>query len=269
MKVWEYLRYGHWLSINISLGAISVLFLISRVLGESLDWPVYTSLFCAVWFIYLADHLLDDRESEPYSPRRTFYRRQRLLLLLCLSFCGIFGVLSLLYLPRELIFAGLALMLICGLYLRYSKPLGLLGLKEFVIALCYSSGIFLVPLLHHFSAWVVGMALVLVLLAFTNLLIFSFFERSEDLREGHPSFVGYYGEDRASKLIWILSFSVLIGSFFGFYLVPSWWKYHVFVLLSSLVYLVLVRSHKYFGNQERYRWIADGVFFFTLPLAFW
>lgn len=229
-------------------------------------WEEFTALGIAVWLIYTLDHLKDvNRLIEPSSERRKFhakYFKQLKVIALIVAGAG----LGISFLVSELILIPGALVAsISAFYLFVSKRID--WFKEFWVAITYSVGVLLVPIVRSGMDTNTFLILgALILLALINLILFSHNEKAHDEEEGFRSFSNVVGERMVKAtlivsfvfyafmifLIWKGTGSVEIVSFFG---------------LSGILYL-LIWKLKWFQEKERYRIAGDAVFLFPIIFIF-
>jgi len=256
-------KYIQVLSIDVVAGACISTIYISNLLQSPFSGIVVTALGIAVWLIYTADHLWDAKKNEaPSTLRHTFHQRYFNLIFGIWIIVAIAGLLVLFLLPSMILKLGTVLLFVVIMYFLmlyfWSEKSALI--KEFVIALLYTSGVFVSPIGLGFEMkplfifWILSLYF---LLAFLNVLIFSIYDESEDRKDGHSSIVLKFGSNKVSqltKILWFLGLLVLLllGEKSGI-------DYYVFILMFSMLGGVIF-FRKIFQKNEWYRVLGDGIF---------
>lgn len=257
---------ARWLSLDITIGAIVLLFFISRIHEIEPSVHVYIALAIAIWSIYTLDHLRDARGPSGYRSGRHQYHRdnfERIVLVQIVALAA--GVINMFFLPRSIIQAGLIVAGLSGIYLIMQSSLAKVGLKEVVIAVGYATGIFLYPIQVLQGGEGILMEYVqLTGLALTNILIIAFYDFQEDKHAGFGSFVSFAGYERTRSIIILL---ITIQSMVGVYLLSRSDRlmYQLFILMSLVIFSLVLWKRSFFIHSDRYRLWSDLVFF--LPLA--
>jgi hypothetical protein len=101
-----------------------------------------------------------------------------------------------------------------------------------------------------------------VLTALVNLLVFSWFDRERDVRDGSVSFVTVAGEKGSRACILLLSATVFLLAPFA---EPAGAAYTVAVMNAVLLVIFLMPG--FFERNDRFRILGDAVFF--MPLAYY
>lgn len=125
--------------------------------GVSLPAPAVTSLFAAVWLVYLLDRLLDARRPDDFpTDRHGFARRNSTLLLAFAGVAAVVGVVSVVFLPVRYLVTGLIVAAVVGLYLLAVHRLWAggvrYGAKEFAVGVVFAAGVS-VPLIADAGSW--------------------------------------------------------------------------------------------------------------------
>lgn len=228
------------------------------------SWWEVSALGIAVWLIYMLDHLKDaNKLITPLAERRKFHARHFRSLRAITLLVALFGLVVCWFLDEEILVVGSLVAAISAFYLFVSKRID--WFKEFWIAISYALGVLLVPTIRTGLSTEILIALIaLTILALVNLMIFSWFEREIDEKEGFRSFANVFSEQMVKVTIW-LSFAVLaIVIAFGWYFEISLYVNLYFTFLG-LVFLIIWRT-PWFQEEERYRWVGDAVF--MLPIVF-
>jgi Na+/glutamate symporter len=111
------------------------------------------------------------------------------------------------YLPAHVLYFGVALALLVIMYLCLVKQLSVTGggkwfYKEVLIAVLYTAGTWGVAFSYSttYGKVAVYLAFAFGLIALQNLLLFSYYEKEEDLQQGQRSMVLQLGSDTVQAL---------------------------------------------------------------------
>ena len=249
------------LSIDIVLGAVILLHFFSIYSGVSPSNEVYFVLGATVWLIYTIDHLRDAKKA-PHSTRvrYRFHLKNEKKIRVAILTVFLSVICFLFFLDQSILVGGFILALFSAIYLIIQKRLAKLGLKELYVAIIYTSGILLAPfvLMASFS---ITMFMLVLLLTYTNLILFSWFEREEDINDQFISIATIMESKRLESLILIclalgISLSLLqhLDALTGY-----------FTVAFSIYSLLFVRAVS-LKKDQLYRTMGDGVF--LLPILF-
>ncbi len=257
-------RYFRWLSLDVTAGAIVLMIFFCQELGVNYFWQEYTALGLAVWLIYTLDHLKDaTRLIYPVAERRKFHK-QHFKSLKTIALVVAFAGLVLCWFVSDIILVpGILVASFSAFYLFVSKRID--GFKELWVAITFAVGVLLVPLVRSGMEATTFLVLsALVTLALINLILFSHFEKSEDVEEGFRSFASVMG-DKLVLVTLITSFLLLASFLFLIWQVTGSFALITFFSLAELLYLGIWQI-KWFHSMERYRIAGDAIF--LLPIVF-
>lgn len=257
----NFYRILNILSIDVALGAMCGALFFAKILRVNVLVYGIVSLGLTVWIIYTIDHLLDARRInvQASTERHRFHQQHfktlwRVVVLAVL----IDGVLTLFMRERVLI-GGIFLSGGVGVYLLINRYLKML--KEVLISVLYTCGVLMPSIMvTTFEMGEIPWVLVFqfVLTALLNLLVFSWFDYENDLRDNTVSFVTAAGKELAGFCIIILFLTISIL----FFLAP---KLETFIIWSiGLGHVVLLARQQYFRENERFRSLGDALF--LLPI---
>ncbi|WP_370088899.1 hypothetical protein [Ekhidna sp.] len=253
-------RIAQILSIDIVIGAVILLRFFCVQFGVKPGWEVYALLGGTVWLIYTADHLRDaTSQIESNRERYLFHKKHRKLLIVLASVMLCLMTVLLFFIPVVILKGGVALASLSFIYLLVQYRLSRYLSKEFYVALIYSLGILMVPMvLSEMYDW--SVFLLLFLLTFINLILFSWFEKNEDSVDGFLSIATELSEKKLEKLILILlsigiAISLLLLNLMAFYFFLGFFTYGLMAIYPT-----------WFNTNQRYRSIGDGVF--LVPILF-
>lgn len=210
------------LCLDAPLVAVSWSVLLARSAGGLVHWPNQTGLFCAVWWIYLADRLYDVRKSsgqERHSLRHRFAERHRKLLAGAIILATLGGIASAPFLKGIdwRIVAALVLGVTIYFFLfRLMKHLEILRaapLKEISIGFCFAISVFLTAGVEITQASI-GILVSLSILFLANCLLISMAEREEDAKTDPAAFFSQPGKwpERALGAVFFLCWILVIGA---------------------------------------------------------
>jgi hypothetical protein len=258
-------------SLEVALGAVVMSMMVASTCDAYVPASVYLSLFLAVWFIYILDRLFDARKipASASNPRHHFYQEHFSQLLTVLVMVGCAGLLSLIYLPAPVLLYGVLVMGSCLLYLLWvflstrSLP------KEVVVAALYTAGISLAPrALANSGVPPVDLLILIVifLIAFINLVLFSRQERQYDMADSQESFITRLGSGAIRLLLSSTFFAGMICiagiSLFTDNLLPL----QALLTMMLVILWILYQRMAYFQSSLTYRLIGDGIFLIPLLL---
>jgi len=240
-----------WLSLDVVFGALASMYFFQELVHVQLEWPIFVLLGLAVWTIYSLDHLLDARQSKgSNSPRRVFYRQNKLVLslgILVTVVAGLTGAFYWLGWNTELQLT-LVLVLAMGGCRWVIQKLGPVVLKEVSIALFYVVGSLWLPMLRSEAqdlSWqALAFATVFFGLALLNLWMLSFLDQEEDRQDGFVTIAMLLPPFQMIQWIRKLAFLGIFGTMAAFILLPSFYRPFSCVLLLMLLvhYLTFFQS---------------------------
>ncbi len=248
------------LSLDIVTGAVILLRFFCIQLNVHVSWRVYILLGITVWLIYTLDHIRD-AEKAPQSKRAryVFHRKHKKILVIISTGLGVFIIPFIFFIPVEILLGGLFLGLLLLIYLLIQDKLASIFSKELYVALVYSLGILMVPTVIK-KEFRFDMGLLLMLLSFANLILFSWFEEHEDSRDGFDSLATRLGKERLEKLILIVVSTGLAISILTFN------ELHTFFFVGFFIYSLMAVFPQWFRGDQRYRIFGDGIFLW--PVVF-
>lgn len=253
-------RTAQILSLDIVIGAVILLRFFCAQLEVSVDWPVYALLGATVWLIYTADHLRDSETAEfGHRERYQFHLKHRKRLVLAMLVVVLFAAPLVFFIPAIIFFGGLVLGLFSLIYLFIQHKLSSILSKELYVAVVYTMGIMMVPMLMKMTfKWEI--LIMLFLLTFVNLIIYSWYEREDDFRDEFHSIATQLTSNQLEKIIVIILSLGLAISVLTFNIT------HIYFITGFLIYSLMILFTSWFRNDHRYRAIGDGVF--LLPIFF-
>lgn len=253
-------RIAQILSIDIVIGAVILLRFFCAQFEVSPGWEVYVLLGGTVWLIYATDHLRDAEKSvKSKRERYLFHRRNRKILIAVAILTFLFLSCLILFIPRVIFLGGFALSILSFVYLLVQHRLSRFLSKELYVAMVYSCGILMVPfLLSQRFRW--DILILLILLTFVNLVLFSWYERDDDSSDGFLSIATELESNQLEMVILLLTTAGLSISLLFFSTVT------LYFTVGFIIYSLMTLNPEWFRVNHRYRAIGDGVF--LLPILF-
>ncbi len=253
-------RFAQIFSIDIVIGVVVLLRFFCVQFQVNPGWAVYVLLGVAVWLIYTADHIRDAEKSGQSTRERYIFHGKYRKVLVGIAIALLTVIVPLIFFIPVIIFiGGLALAVFSFIYLLVQHRLSKVLFKELYVALVYSMGVLMVPMFLSWTFDVIVFVL-LFLLTFVNLLIFSWFERKEDEADGFQSIATQIASINLEKMILLLIALGLSISFLSFNI------FHIYFLAGFIVYALMFLYSNHFRKNHLYRAVGDGVF--LLPILF-
>ncbi|UII22028.1 hypothetical protein [Fulvivirga ligni] len=263
-------KYFNILSLDVALGATICSWFVAWFLKVELPLPVSLILGLTVWLIYSFDHLLDARQvQKPASSERHRFHQRYFKSISYISVIVLMIIAALIFiLPIKTVVWGAS---IGALVLAYFILLHFIKVqfryqKEMLIAFLYAAGIMVGPLSIYEEIFNWNILIIytqFVMLALSNLFIFSVFENEGDEQDGFPSIARNY-KPQSIKLFlkYFLAVQLALAIILSFDMAFSWFQYTVMVMLLALVAIVWLDS--IFKVKNGYRWLGDAIFLFPL-----
>jgi 4-hydroxybenzoate polyprenyltransferase len=260
-------QWAQALSLDVVLGSGLLSLTIAKYYGVRLPLAVMLSLMLALWLIYTYDHLRDAKKVPWMAAtfRHKFHQQHYKALSIGVGAVALAGLCLLPFLPLIVVYWGLGCAACVAAYfflirLRAFWP------KELLIAGCYTFGVFLGPLSLSATPLTFYQLLLIpqiVLLAFSNLIIFSYFDCESDQQDGHYSLAIHLGAGTSRRLALALLIAGLALCVFIYSLADLSISREVqqLVFVMNLLLLMLLLKKDSFRRHELYRLIGDGIFF--------
>ncbi|MBL3657738.1 hypothetical protein [Fulvivirga sediminis] len=259
-------EYFNLLSLDVAFGAVSCALFVAEVLGVNLPWCIVLILGLTVWLIYTFDHLVDARGLKHMAGtrRHRFHQKHyKVLTFLCASILIANSVLVF-YLPKETVILGVTigcLVMVYFLLLHFLK-LKPVYHKELMIAVLYSAGVMVGPVSLYKGVLDMQVAVIFiqfVMIALSNLVIFSLYEKNSDIRDSFPSIVQHVDERKLTIMLKsFLIFQLVLAAFIALFSSLRNFEYTLICMLLVLSSLCFFKSNLFLN--EKYRWVGDAVF---------
>jgi len=269
-EVTKLYRLFNILSLDVAAGAVIASLFFAKFFGVVPSIPSLISLGLTVWVIYTADRLLDirDIEGEAASERHHFHQlHQKKLVAWLVGILMInFGLIF--FMPATILKHGVMLALVVAMYLFLRKRLHIS--KEFLVATLYTAGV-LLPAWPSYEMGSDDFLLILLfiflffLIALLNLIVFSWIEKMNDIRDKQRSLATIVDESSIrSVLIGLFVITFLICFFLV--LQPAYQFIALIFFVMTVILLSIFLFKDFFVRNEYYRMAGDAVFF--LPLLY-
>jgi hypothetical protein len=259
------------LSVDVVAGSIVSALFFAGIFGVDVKTYGLIALGLTVWVIYTTDHLLDAKKIKhaASTQRHRFHQQYFRILIFFLCLAVLVDCIMIFFIRRQVFEWGVVLAGIVILYLLAQRSLRFL--KEFFIAALYTSGVLLLsvavtPMVitaeQYFLIAQFGM------IAWINLLLFSWFDHVFDERDEQNSFVTIMGKEAAFFFLYalyILNFALSLIQIvlFGFS-IPM---LLLFAMNVTLFLIFIFRNR--LAKDDLYRLIGDAVFLFPTFFLLW
>ena len=269
-------KYIQAFSIDIVLGGVIGAMFIAKYLGVSLDFFMITELALIIWLIYTFDHLTDSGSGlyDLVTFRHKVHKRFAVSIWGIWSFTLVVAFSLLFKIPMTTLMGGSILAFFVILYFISLKLLEGISIyhKEISAAIIYVTGIFVGPVSIYqesigLDLWMLFVEF--ILLALINLLIFSMFEQSVDMKSGFQSLVKSIGSENVLIITISLLVIVILLSLTSMIIDGS--ISHILeaqlimIVMASAFTMIFINRRRLIIN-ERYRMYGDAVFF--IPVLF-
>jgi hypothetical protein len=270
-KLFRAYRLLNILSLDIVLGSVVCALFFGDLLEVKILPYGLLGLALTVWIIYTTDHLLDAKSiagvasSERHRFHQQHFRKLRNIVIVVL----LIDFIIILFTRRPVMQWGFCLALLVLAYLLVQRYLKVM--KEFFVALFYTCGI-LLPALSvttveltsgHFSIFIQ-----FFFVAFTNLMLFSWFDRDEDRADKQHSLVTTSGKVPAVVLVW--SVAVLSLGLTLYLLIVG---FDIITIATTagmhMLLLFVFVFNRQMRNRGYYRLIGDSVFLIPVFSLLW
>jgi len=260
------------LSLDIVLGALGGYAFACKVLDQEISLSVSIILAVAVWITYISDHLLDTLSAVNQSKYAFFSKNRRffLIFLTLLSLAEVFLIFH--FLTLMLIFTGMLIGsgLFIYLFLQHfiKGRLRRFFPKEILISSIYIFAVWFYPLAITTRLPKEPIVLILLhfILVYSNVSLFSYFEREKDTMNLQFSLLTMLNE---KKLKFIILSIIVLGFMLSAYLVVfENLLSAMFLLIIFTIYLFVLVYSENDQVRKRYADITDGSFLIFLLFLF-
>jgi len=257
-------RLFNLLSLDVAVGAVIGSLFFAKIFNLVPSYPSLVSLGLTVWIIYTTDRLLDIRDvmGEAASERHRFHQRNQTKLKYWLVVVLIIDIVLIFFMPFKILKYGIFLSLAVVIYILLRKKLHIS--KELLVATLYTFGVILPSWPENqMSSAQYLIVLLFFLIALINLIIFSWYEKENDLRDRQDSVATLVEEITIHYLligIFIITFSI---SFYLLFQPPYHFISMVFIAMAATL-LLLFTCKRFLIRNDYYRVLGDSVFIFPI-----
>lgn len=240
---------------------------------QEISKPSVIILGITVWVIYVLDRLLDNQKGNLiFTERHLFHQSNQRILWFCVMICTCICAGLLFLIPFVIIEFGIVIALLTGFYLlavnQISSENAFQHYKEHLTAFVYTAAVWGTASLHHFDFSTVFLGLIFMLIAFQNLLLFSFFEL-----ENYPktnNLAKFLGKKSSKYIIFGIFLTIIILGSFSFVILTQNYQFKVLLVEISMSFslFLITRFQAFTLQSERYRWLGDGIFLLPLLIIF-
>ncbi len=267
----DWIKRLHLLNLDIVLGVIIGHIMFAKLpnrYGE-INIPTLIVLGAVTWIIYIVDRYLDNHKPlENQTVRHEFHAKHQNPLSFLVGFLFILSLGFLYFLPSKVLYLGLVTVVLLVIYFFIFLYFKINSIKEPITAIFYTVAVAGTALIQHEEIRRNDWLLVLNfgLIVFQNLLLFSLFEIYGDKTK--QNLVSKIGLRTTHGFIILITVFVLISEFLFFKNINFYQAlcFGCQVLMTSYL-LIISLLPKVFLPNERFRWLADGVFF--VPIFVW
>jgi 4-hydroxybenzoate polyprenyltransferase len=257
-------RLFNLLSLDVVTGAVISSLFFSKIFEVAPSYPSFISLGLTVWIIYTADRLLDIRDvkGEAASERHRFHQRNETKLKYWLVVVLIIDIVLIFFMPVKIIKDGIFLSLVVVIYILLRRKLHIS--KELLVAALYTAGVVLPSWPENqMRSTQYLIIFMFFLIALINLIVFSWYEKENDLLDRQASVATLVEETKIRYILtglFVITFSI---SFYLFFQSP--YRFISWVLIAMAAILLLIFTCKrFFARSDYYRLAGDAVFLFPI-----
>ena len=258
----RFYQYVNILSLDIAAGAVISARFFAKIFDVQVKPYGLVALGLTVWIIYTVDHLRDAKniKHKASTERHRFHQKYFHPLIIALGLAIALDTFTLFFIRRQVFEWGLILLVAVILYLIVQQYLRFL--KEFFIASLYTCGVLLISITIT-TIDVNTMHLLMIIqfgmIAWTNLVLFSWFDHIFDERDEQNSFVTMMGKRATGFFLYgLFGVNFLITAIQVASVMTS---IPVIILCSMNIILFLIFIFRdSLAKYDLYRLIGDAVF---------
>jgi hypothetical protein len=208
--------------------------------------------------------LLDvqDVKGEAASKRHRFHQRNQKKLRYWLVVVMIIDAVLIFFMPISVIKHGMILSLVVVIYILLRRKLHIS--KELLVAILYTAGVVLPAWPENQMSPAQYLPIHLFfMIALINLIIFSWYEKGNDLKERQNS-VATLVDEATIQYILIGLFVIALSISFYLFFQPVYHFMSLIFIAMTTVLLLIFRNKKFFARNDYYRVVGDAVFLFPI-----
>jgi hypothetical protein len=258
----RFYQYVNILSLDIAAGAVISAQFFAKIFDVQVKPYGLIALALTVWIIYTVDHLRDAKniKHKASTQRHRFHQKYFRPLIIALGLAIAVDTFTLFFIRRQVFEWGLILLVVVILYLIIQQYLRFL--KEFFIASLYTCGVLLISI--TITTVDVNMMHVLLIvqfgmIAWTNLVLFSWFDHVYDAQDKQNSFVTIMGKRATGFFLYGLfgvAFLITVVQVISF---PTSAPVMILCCMNMILFLIFIFRNS-LARYDLYRLIGDAVF---------
>jgi hypothetical protein len=258
----QFYQYVNTLSLDIAAGAVLSALFFAEILNVQIKPHGLIALALTVWIIYTIDHLRDAKKIKhsASTERHRFHQRFFYALIFILVLTILIDAITIFFIRRQVFEWGLILWVGVVLYLIVQQFLRFL--KEFFIASLYTCGVLLLSITVTSIDLSITHVLLIIqfgLIAWTNLVLFSWFDHVFDQQDEQNSFVTIMGKRTTVFFLWGLfgvSFIIAMVQLVKFTIAAP----VITLCMMNVILLLIFIFRSSLARNDLYRLIGDAVF---------
>ncbi|MFT5723902.1 MAG: 4-hydroxybenzoate polyprenyltransferase [Bacteroidia bacterium] len=265
-------------SLLVALGTISTSYFFGQIYHADLSFSFFWLLATTTWIIYTLDHILDGYKlkEDSISVRHLIHYKYRKSIVPTLAALCLFnGYLAWFFLPINVIWSGIIVSFFVGLYfgiVHLLKSKQIVFPKELFVSIIVAIGMVVLPGIvgdMRFSFESVLMVCSMACINYANLLLFSYYDYENDVKNGLMSAATHWGLTKTKMMIMnALALAFVLFTAWTFLIIsPVKIQISIALLVMLNVLLVIYIQEERFAKKERYRFWGD--FIFLVPGFVW
>jgi 4-hydroxybenzoate polyprenyltransferase len=259
------------LSLDVSAGAVICALFFGQILQVHILPYGLATLALTVWIIYTIDHLRDAKSigNSASSHRHRFHQRNFRWLFVFLIIAIVVDGMLILFIRKQVFIYGVVLGAVVGCYLLVQRALYFL--KEVFVAMLYTMGVLLPSVAVttvQFTTYHKVLLATFFLIAWLNLLIFSWYDKDRDATDRLRSIVTLIGRRLTA---WLISTVFVVVVSLSIYLVVMFNEVVIAVvfILMTMILLLIFRLPNRFRDNDTFRFLGDAIFYVPAILLLW
>jgi hypothetical protein len=259
----RFYQYINILSLDIAAGAVISAQFFAKIFNVQIKPYGLVALGLTVWIIYTVDHLRDAKKIKhsASTKRHRFHQQYFYTLIVFVSIAILLDVVTIFFIRRPVFEWGLILSAIVMIYLIVQQYLRFL--KEFFIASLYTWGVLLLSITITTSTLDRAHGLLIIqfgLIAWTNLVLFSWFDHVFDQRDKQNSLVTILGKRTTIFFLYGLFGVNFLITLVQLVLFTTTAPVLILCLMNIILFLIFTLRVP-LAKNDLYRLIGDAVFF--------
>jgi hypothetical protein len=255
-------QYINMLSLDIAAGAVISARFFAKIFNVQIKPYGLVALGLTVWIIYTVDHLRDAKKIKhsASTQRHRFHQQYFNSLIFFLGLAILLDAFTIFFIRRQVFEWGLILLSVVIIYLIVQQYLRFL--KEFFIASLYTLGVLLLSITITSMDMSMMHGLLIIqfgMIAWTNLVLFSWFDHVFDQQDKQNSFVTMMGKRATCFFLYGLfgvNFLITAIQVLGF---ATTTPVLILCIMNIILFLIFTLRSS-LAKNDVYRLIGDAVF---------